>query len=228
VVAEMFGEEFSPDVAFVYFGWNDHWHAYGAIDADKVVRVPATKGGAARILDHLYQRLRVLQRVNSVLQRTHDAAPPLSVPRVPPEHYRANLRRIKEVFDRRQTPVVFITAPTSMYQTGVPGNLVGLRFASSKEEVLTSHREYNAIVREVAAQTGAHLLDLEAELAVLRNPRSVFTEDGIHFTPDGYAVVAKRVADIIDTNVRKPEAKTDTPKPDAPKADAPDGGQAPK
>ncbi len=37
VLAELYGETLEPDLAVIYFGWNDHWRAYQTIDSQKVV-----------------------------------------------------------------------------------------------------------------------------------------------------------------------------------------------
>ena len=58
------------------------------------------------------------------------------------------------------------------------------------------HSEYNAIVREVAKDTGALLFDLEAELTDLEGDEvNIFSADGIHFTdPGGKRWVAGKLA----------------------------------
>jgi lysophospholipase L1-like esterase len=56
------------------------------------------------------------------------------------------------------------------------------------------HRRYNAIVREVAAETGAALVDLEAEAESRADVGRLFVDDRIHFTGEGARWVAERVA----------------------------------
>ncbi len=58
-LVERHGEAMAADVAVVSYGWNDHWLAWGAVDADKVVRVD--KASTTRLLAALYRRSRLAQ-----------------------------------------------------------------------------------------------------------------------------------------------------------------------
>jgi lysophospholipase L1-like esterase len=95
--------------------------------------------------------------------------------------------------------VIFVTAPTSFYGLGVPAYLMQAGLTPDAETVLAEHRDYNQIVREVAREESAHLLDLEAELGRLPNQEleSIFRLDGIHFTPLGAERVAAEVAAFL-------------------------------
>lgn len=189
-LAERHGPALEPDAVVVYYGWNDHWLAYGAVDRDKP--------GSLR-KETLYRRSRLLQllrrlAVSSGVKR--DAAALESV-RVPAPHYRENLEAIVARFD---VPVVLVTAPSSHRELGVPDYLVAKGFARDKGTVVALHAQYNAIVREVAHASGAHLLDLDALFQSGEDLRAAFTEDGIHLTEAGRWALARRVEGFLRAN----------------------------
>ncbi len=181
--AQDYGLELDPDVVFVYFGWNDHWAAYGTIDSKKAAPPP-------RPLD----RFRLVQATTWLLARNRK---PLDQPRVLPDEYRENLAAIAALFAPRKTPVVFMTAPTTFYELGVPQKLVDDQFAKSADEAIRLHREYNAIVRDVAAKSGARLLDLDTECAASPDLKAWFMPDGIHFSPTGREWLGDRIARFV-------------------------------
>ena len=185
--AQDYGLELDPDVVFVYFGWNDHWAAYGSTDSKKVAPSPRP-----------FESLRLVQATTWLLGRKR---PPLDEPRVLPEEYRENLAAIAALFSARKIPVVFITAPTTFYTLGVPEKLVEDKFAKSGDEAIRLHREYNTIVREVAGKSGARLLDLETECDAAPDLAAWFMKDGIHFSPAGRDWLADRIARFVRDDV---------------------------
>jgi lysophospholipase L1-like esterase len=195
VLAEMYGRKLEPDVAVVYFGWNDHWQAYQAVDSQKVVRVSNSFG--ARSLA-VAQRSRLVQGVESLAASFSGASAPIGQVRVPSAQYRENLLAIQKIFKEQNVPVVFISAPTSHYRLGVPDYLVDLRFVTDKKSSETMHQTYNQVVREVAKAPGSYLLDLEQNFNAREDLSSIFLADGIHFTQGGLALVAKRVSDFLE------------------------------
>jgi lysophospholipase L1-like esterase len=194
VLADMYGERLEPDLAVVYFGWNDHWQAYQAIDSERAVPKPPSPW--ARYLGFA-QQSRLMQGLGSLLASLTDANEPIGEVRVPRAQYQENLLAIQRLLGSRRVPVLFVTAPTSHYRLGVPDYLVDLKFVRDKESSAAMHRSYNETVREVAAATGSYLLDLERDFDSSDDLGAVFTRDGIHFTQAGLALVAKRVADFL-------------------------------
>lgn len=196
VLADLYGSSLEPDAAVVLFGWNDHYFAYGAPDAGK----KGAASGSTGWLTRAYHRIRLLQLARWSWDTVRRARPtPLSTPRVSPDEYRGNLIHMKERLSAREAPVIFLTSPTANYAVGVPDYLVRRDFAADRSSSIDLHRRYNAIVREVAAETGAALVDLEAELGGLgyREVAGLFSRDGIHLSAPGIAVVASRVADAL-------------------------------
>jgi lysophospholipase L1-like esterase len=195
VLAELYGETLEPDVAVVYFGWNDHWLAYQTIDSQKVVK--GTRSPWASSLA-VARRLRLVQGLESLSASVSGSDMPIDQVRVPIPQYQENLLRVQKTFERRKVPVVFISAPTSHYRLGVPDYLVDLHFVADKASSVALHRSYNQIVREVAKATGSYLLDLEQNFDSRNDLNAIFMADGIHFTQSGLALVAKRVSDFLE------------------------------
>lgn len=196
VIAEMYGEVVDPDLVFVYYGWNDHWLAWGRVDAEKVVTTAPPPGA-------LYRGSRLAQAVNWFIGnvRRTQSHQLLKEVRVPPKQYRENLLRISGIFAAKNVPVIFSTAPTSHYRLGVPDLFLQHQYIADKGAITRMHREYNQIVREAARTSGLYLLDLEERIDVTDDLRTVFLEDGIHFTPTGLALIAQEIANFIETEV---------------------------
>lgn len=74
------------------------------------------------------------------------------------------------------------------------------------------HRAYNNVVRKVAADTGAPMLDLERDFFELRPVRvqKVFSSDGIHFTREGLRLVGRRIARFLEENDLVPGTTADS------------------
>jgi lysophospholipase L1-like esterase len=195
VAAREYGKEFDADVAVVYFGWNDHWSAYGDIDSKKTVSVPRSK--LAVWFAESARDLRLLQAMTWLRAKAGGTSTPTGGVRVPIDEYAGNLRAIERVFHEHGTKVVFVTAPTSHYALGVPPYLLLLHFVDSAESDVRLHRAYNETVRDVARSTGSDLLDLEKEAESRDDLSQLFTADGIHFTPAGNAWVGDRVAERV-------------------------------
>ena len=85
-----------------------------------------------------------------------------------------------------------LTAPTMMFESGVPEYLIP-RFAQSAAAVLDWHRRYNDVVRQLASRRGWRLLDLAAVLPLDRGTE-LMRRDRIHFTEAGLSWVAEEIA----------------------------------
>jgi lysophospholipase L1-like esterase len=102
--------------------------------------------------------------------------------------------------------VAFITPPTAHDVLGVPDYLIEMGFAQDKNSVLRLHHAYNDVVREVASRMPSRLFDLAADPLTPDVARAVFRNDGIHLTPDGAALLARRVAGLVETYWEGPAA----------------------
>ena len=184
VLAERWAARLEADLGVVFFGWNDHWLAYGAPDSQKAL--PAWR----RALQTGVRSLRIAQWFASL--GDGGGAEPLAVPRVSRDEYASNLEQIGETIARAGGEVMLVTAPTSMDVLGVPGYVISNKFAVDAQAVEELHAAYNQITRDVARRRGWRLLDLAAEM-----PREQLTElflaDRIHFSDAGLAWLTARI-----------------------------------
>ncbi|UCC44439.1 MAG: SGNH/GDSL hydrolase family protein [Candidatus Zixiibacteriota bacterium] len=189
VLASKYAGLLEADLAFVCFGWNDHWLAYGCTDevAGSMVfrNVLSTANHHSRMLQA------GMKLIHSVFGCREQGV--IDEVRVPAGQFESNLATINSLFDAQGVPVVFVTAPAAHSSQGVPQYLLERRYAPSAQFVLNKHSEYCAIVRAVARRCGAKLLDLEKELAALERPDELFMSDGIHFSRSGLHVMATRI-----------------------------------
>ena len=124
--------------------------------------------------------------------------PFLDQTRVPQDAYRANLEAIRTRLAAAGAKPVFITAPSSHERLGFPIELARKGAVKDQATGLALHREYNDIVRAVAAAHGDAVVDLEREMNELTDLRPLFLADGIHFTESGRAYVSSRIAAAIE------------------------------
>jgi len=191
VAARKYGIYVEADLAFVTFGWNDHWQASRAIDAEREAADPDSLLGRAR------RKLRILHLSDWLLSRLLASSSQIDSARVPPAHFRSNLLEISDELGAQGMPVVFVTAPTSHYALGVPADLIGRGYAPDEEAVLDRHRDYADIVREVARERGSILLDLEGRYQERADLAALFLTDGVHFTEEGYELTAEIIVDLV-------------------------------
>ncbi len=165
-----------PRVAFVYFGWNDHWTGFGVEDKD--LGAPAESGLGSLRLVHLVKRARLGWLASKQSRR------PL---RVAPEDFRRNLVEIVQVSRAAGIVPVLITAPTAHVLGEEPERLAE-RHIEDVRNVIPLHQRYVSIVREVAAAEDALLCDAARHFeAPSRAERAAhfFIDDGIHLRVGG-------------------------------------------
>jgi len=186
-IAERWAQVLEPDVGIINFGWNDHWLAYGSVDSEKdLTPTPLSR----------------LQRSSRLLGWALGLRPPadppsLGVQRVSPEEYRRNLESMGEQIEAAGGAVLLLTAPSAHRLRGSPIHLVRQGFVAHPRDTLALHRRYNDVVRAVARQRGWQLIDLQAEAQRRPDLNALFRPDGIHYTAEGLAWVADRIAQRI-------------------------------
>jgi lysophospholipase L1-like esterase len=191
-LAEQYGRAIEADVVFVYYGWNDHWLAWGQPDSQKADWIKAN--GRPLWSASWYRHWRALQWATKILGPwSPTAGRPLKMNRVSETEYQENLLAIASEFQASNVPVFFITAPTTHYQVGVPDYLVAVQAVESKASAVSEHRRYNNLVRQVAVRAGAGLLDWEASFNRLPELETYFWPDGIHFSDKGARVAAQSI-----------------------------------
>jgi lysophospholipase L1-like esterase len=177
-----------PRIITVYFGWNDHWVALGAPDA---------QAHPSRLYYWLDQHLRLLQ-VYTKLRLGLDVRKANRPNRVPLAQYRANLERMAADGRRAGARVIFITAPTDHRKGNEPKYLAG-RFLRSLSDLVPVHQAYIAATRAAARDSGAGLCDAAAAFRKLPPPDVYFLKDGIHLTDAGNRAMANIVAGCIES-----------------------------
>jgi lysophospholipase L1-like esterase len=191
VLAERWAARLEPDLAVVYFGWNDHWQAIGCTDAER-----AELGN--RMLVGTFTSSRLFQLL--VLARGAERPTPSGRVRVSLPEYRANLEAIGERVLAEGSELLLLTAPSAQPIFGVDDELLALGMAVSKQSALDLHRRYNEEVRALARRRHWPLLDLAAKAERLPEPEKIFKSDGIHFTPKGLHWVASHITDYVLAN----------------------------
>ncbi len=176
-----------PDYITVYFGPNDRL-LHGQMDKH---RMSKTASGATKALLENFQEKPLGQYIigksrDLALKRQEDLGVEGKVIRVPHDDYRHVLRRF--VLEAREidAEAILLTAPRRELSPG----LLSRGFAISVENQEKRHDEYNEIVREVAAELDAPLLDL-AKLMEGDSFDHMFADDGIHFDSYSTEHVAK-------------------------------------
>ncbi len=160
--------DMEPDVAVVYFGWNDHWRATGITDRNYAERLQGSK-----------------PRLMLLFQKIPDP-PPL---RVSVEDFRQNLTDIVNDLEAVGAKVVLVAAPWHLTQEARV-RILQTRYLVRGDDANALHREYLDVVREVTANTNASLVDAAAVFAALDQPGQLLMRDGIHLTDKGHRLMA--------------------------------------
>jgi len=212
-------DELSPDVVTLYFGWNDHWRATVKADADFPVR-DGRVVTVQRFLSHsrLYQAMnyllkgRLRPRPGDHPDAAGDGETPPFDPRrdlaaaaggqplrVPPAQFEDNLRAMVARVRAAGATAVLITAPSTLRSETIPSYLVAHGFVSRDgEPIQVLHDRYVALVRRVAGETGAPLVDAAGDFAAAPDGgRSLMREDGIHLTAAGIGRLADLVVQVV-------------------------------
>ena len=175
-----------PRVITVYYGWNDHWVALGAPDAD-------ARPNAA--VWWLSQHSRVWQLVSKARQAA--AVRPEGRPnRVDVHRYESNLEAMVRLAAEHGTRTVLITAPSG-HQRGHEPAYLALRHVRRLDEVVPLHQEYVAATRSAAQTSGAVLCDAAAAFDRDPSRATYFERDGIHLTFAGNRALADLLTPCI-------------------------------
>jgi lysophospholipase L1-like esterase len=192
--SEMAG--YRPDIVTVFFGWNDHWLARSFPDREQ----KAPSRGAQFLLDHA-SRSRLFQalvKLSASVRRLARGRRASETYRVSPVDYRGNLERMIDDAERGGFRIVLVTAPAAYQQAAdVPDYLVQDRFIPDKTTLLTLHREYNEIVRQVARRRGVPLADCAATFDASPRRKGLFGEDGIHPNEIGHWLIARDLFRVL-------------------------------
>lgn len=191
---------FKPDIVTVYFGWNDHWITSVP---DKDVKI---KSEFQVALLNFFERFRSYQAYHYLIAKLLHAErkAPAQVQegdkssydwiklRVAPDDYMRNLVDFVKTASENNIRILLVTAPSDPARLSPNSN-----FPFPKDHLIHIHAQYNEIVREVARRLNVPLLDLAAniqgELAA-----QVFSDDAVHFSPEGCTYIAVRFIEALD------------------------------
>ncbi len=176
----------APRVIAIYYGWNDHWMAFGPADRE-ILR--------ARTLRALTAHSRVAQ----IVLRTWfgwQSRRESGAPRVPLSRYRENLSAMANDARQHGIAVVLITAPSG-HEAGHEPEYLARRHLRDLHQLVPLHERYVQATRDVARETGATLCDAAADFARDPSHRLFFQHDGIHLSPVGDAVLARLLAGCL-------------------------------
>lgn len=179
-----------PRVATIYYGWNDHWFGFGVEDKN------VAKIGS---FFSKLQRFRVVQ----LLTKAFIVADQTDKPnRVSVIDFKNNLIDIIKIARGNNIIPVLITAPTS-HERGKEPEYLTNRWLRSLNDLIPLHQKYISLVREVANEENAYLLDLAKKFEEL--PKNVvrdqyFMRDGIHLKKAGNEIIGRMMVDFFLDN----------------------------
>ena len=183
------GLALDPDLALIYFGWNDHWLHFGA--PDRLQRLPRSRLVQAR---SLLARFRLFQLTSWAVAKARAAArseAPAGAGegcpacRVPLPEFRDNLRAMIALSREHGAEPVLITAPSGARRgEEAAAFLLESGMAPDGDWVLARHREYAEAVREIATEEKVILVDAAAEFE-RPGDAGLFWSDNIHLTEPG-------------------------------------------
>lgn len=175
-----------PQLVVLCYGWNDHFPALNLPDKELGAR-----GALAAFCHETLRWSRLYQYCVAPRQspKPDEATSEGLSLRVPPEEFAENLRSLARAARQAGAAVVLATQPENLTEES-SAYFVGQGFAPSHRALLLLKRRYNAIVRSVAAETHATLLDMEEEFD-RRSKGALFQADGMHLSGPGHNLAAR-------------------------------------
>lgn len=133
--------------------------------------------------------------INAGLHDLKTVMPDLRDQVIPPDHYRRNVRLLLQLL-RDHTDAKLIWATTTpvideRFRTRWNEGL-DVGFLRYNEDVIA----YNAVATEICGELNVAVHDLYT-VVEQAGPHELMTEDGVHFTEAGYAVLAAAVANAV-------------------------------
>lgn len=163
-----------PDVAIIYYGWNDHWRATGITDVDYAARLKSSQPRLMMLLDKVPN------------------PPPL---RIPVEDYQSILTEMVAELQDNGVRVILVAGPENLTPEARQ-RLEQSSYLVPGDNAVTLHREYLAALYEVSAATDAEFLNATAAFREQAVPRLIM-RDGIHLTDEGHQKMASLLAEML-------------------------------
>lgn len=179
-----------PDIITIYYGWNDHWLSFGVEDKE------VGAFNADRSFAVYFDDLRLVQLYSYFAIKLYGMQPDAGRPRrVPEDDFKENIRAMVHTARAHGIVPVLLTAPSS-HTAGQEPAYLAERWLPDLGELVPLHGRYAEIVREVAREEDALLVDLldifyQYSEDDLKN--KYFVEDGIHLTSEGCWELANKL-----------------------------------
>lgn len=202
--------QYEPDLIVLYFGWNGHWLARAG-GPDKVVSGSAGERlrswlGWSKVIQLAIKGYRYARGRRVVPAKAHApeaATDTTRVLRVSLNDYAANLRAMVSRMRKEGGGALLLTAPNYLAAAAraklpAPESLGG--DSQAAEALSQLHAEYNEVVRRVATETGACIVDAAREFHSAPEAAALFWQppgkpiDFIHLSPEGYGRLARAIA----------------------------------
>lgn len=174
-----------PKAVTLYFGWNDHWKNFGVEDKNAGQFMNEPSG---------FRIGRLVEKTNFASMQRFEGSPY----RVSLADFDANLRQMVRIAQAEGIIPILLTAPTS-HRRGQEPAYLARRWMIDLEDLVPLHQQYVQVVREVAAEENAPLVDLHEKFSQLprRDLEQLFIADGIHLTSEG----DRKIAEFIDEHL---------------------------
>lgn len=166
-----------PKSIMIYFGWNDHWLAYGFSDKHMGDLLGILQSKILKDLEITKIILRTILKIKSSAE----------ILRVRPDEFYENLTEIVKIAQKNQIIPILITAPSAQ-QAGQEPSQLQPRWIKELDQLIPLHEKYVQIVRQVAQENAVPLCDLSdnfSKLPILDRQKYFFSKDGIHLTNEG-------------------------------------------
>jgi lysophospholipase L1-like esterase len=196
---------YQPHVVFVAFGINDGNLGYWSLDPVRERMVLGERSWQGRIhsalwRSHLYRTLRA--RARRLLRWLGWQEQPLEVsqngesqPRVS-RHVFEIAHRLLATRIRREGQAALVFMTTTPVTEAFRADLQ----PSQRQRQLAIYDEYNQVIRNVAAQHGAHLVDVNYVFSNHAHAQlpELLAEDGVHLTRAGNELVASNMLQVLE------------------------------
>ncbi len=186
-----------PDLITIRYGVNDHLQVERNYLPAFEPRNALFRWGQDSLLElHTYQ---VLTRLRTVLRSKTAGGGVINGLRVPQPEFDYNMRRLVEEARKTGAKVVLMTAPVAPSTPEIRNNkaVLGATGFPTYEALVATHRQYEEIVRRVAAELNVDLLDSSKDLEA-RGLEQFFTVYDIgHPNGQGHVAIAHDLANLI-------------------------------
>ena len=196
----------NPDVILVRYVWNDHWAADPAYRIRSEPRSAALRWIRWQMLRSRFYAF-LVRLITTAMGQTLSAhpaekpvptggAPPVKALRVPPEEFAFGLRlMVREARAGGVIPIL-ATAPAGVVteklrRSGAYAPMLRSLGYGSAEEIFRVHDRYNDLVRRVAREESAPLIDLDAAFAARGRGRFFGPTEILHPNTRGNALIAE-------------------------------------